>query len=303
MKQKKVSLKSTSAPKPKLKKKKFTRFRAKILSRHPTHKPLRSQLALLPFRSVVRLGSTTNVADSVSNGGKRVECNTIQAVKTSANKLLMKHAFSTGNVRTAKWHVADALFTSGVEDKSEFLSIGDKKIFFPIVTKSHMGSRGRGNALHKTIADFNKWAQGKTLSNYIIEEFHDFNREYRLHVTSEGVFYTCRKMLKQDTPEDKRWFRNDSNSTWIKEENPQFDKPTNWTDIVSECVKALKAVGLDVGACDVKVQSAKDKKGNVRQNPEFIIIEINSAPSFGDVTLQKYLVELPKILTRKATKH
>jgi hypothetical protein len=106
-------------------------------------------------------------------------------------------------------------------------------------------------------------------------------------------------MLKNGTPEDKRWFRNDSNSTWIMEENPAFDKPVNWNTIIAECVKALNAVGLDVGACDVKVQSAKNKKGTQRTNPEFIVIEINSAPSFGAITLKKYVERLPAILMAK----
>ena len=37
-------------------------------------------------------------------------------------------------------------------------------------------------------------------------------------------------------------------------------------------------------------------------NPLFTIIEINSAPSFGEVTLQKYIEEIPKMLNRKFNK-
>jgi type I restriction enzyme S subunit len=35
------------------------------------------------------------------------------------------------------------------------------------------------------------------------------SREYRLHVTADGCFYACRKMLKADAEE--RWYKNDSN--------------------------------------------------------------------------------------------
>ena len=100
--------------------------------------------------------------------------------------------------------------------------------------------------------------------------------------------------------------RNDSNSVWVTQfdENnnlkTDFDQPSNWTTIVSEAVKALEAVGLDIGAIDVKVQSRTTKKGAVRENPEFIILETNSAPSFGDITLRKYKEEIPKILKEKA---
>jgi carbamoylphosphate synthase large subunit len=263
-------------------KKKITRFRIRVRSRHPSHDPLREQLPLLPFRGIVSLGSTT-VKDGDAG---MVRCNTPEAVQNSANKLRMKQCFSNGNVRSAKWLPVP---------QGEVLP----NLEFPVVAKSHMGSRGRGNTLLKTVEEYSKWVVGKTVGNYILEEFHDYNREYRLHVTEEGCFYTCRKMLRSETPEKDRWFRNDSNSTWIMENNPTFDKPTNWSDIVSECVKALKSVGLDVGACDVKVQSSKDKKGNVRKAPEFIVIEINSAPSFGEVTLQKYLEQIPRILTAK----
>jgi hypothetical protein len=161
------------------------------------------------------------------------------------------------------------------------------------------GSRGTGNYLLKTREEFDAFVAKHRGGNYIYERFHDYNREYRLHVTSDGCFYTCRKLLKEETPERDRWFRNDSNSTWILENNPSFDRPTNWDAIVAECVKALNAVGLDFGACDVKVQSAKNSKDKDRKEPKFFIIEINSAPSFGTLTTQKYLEEIPKLLTRK----
>ena len=83
------------------------------------------------------------------------------------------------------------------------------------------------------------------------------------------------------------------------ENNPLFDKPANWNVVVTECVKALNAVGLDVGAIDLRIQSAKDGQTN-RKNPEFIVLETNSAPSFGERTLEMYLQEIPKILKRKA---
>ncbi len=264
--------------------KKLTSFKVQVRSRHPSHSWLRHNIGLLPFRSIVRLGSTTQIGDEVSIGGRRIECNTIQSINTSASKLLMKQAFQKASVITAQWWTYNNL---------------PAKREYPIVIKHINGSRGEGNFLAKDEQEFNKIMQGKTPSNYIFEKFYNYTREYRLHVTKDGCFYTCRKMLKETTPKDKRWFRNDSNSVWVLEENPQFDKPTNWGTIVSECVKALKAVGLDIGAIDLKVQSAKTEKGKIRDNPEFIVIETNSAPSFGDITRQKYLQEIPKILKSK----
>lgn len=257
-----------------------------IRSRHGTHDPLRTELPRLPFRSVVRLGSIWR-----SDSNERIECNSREAVMTSASKRRMKEAFDRGRVKTAPWIPAnstEAVLTRFVADHG-----------FPLVGKHINGSRGTGNTLIKDAAGLTRWLQGKDLSMYILEEFLDYSREYRLHVTRDGCFYTCRKMLKEETPDDERWYRNDSNCVWIMEENPSFDRPSNWNAIVAECVKALNAVGLDIGAMDVKVQSRLDKRERVRQAPEFFVIESGSAPSFGEVTLQKYLQQIPRILRTK----
>jgi glutathione synthase/RimK-type ligase-like ATP-grasp enzyme len=170
-----------------------------------------------------------------------------------------------------------------------------------IVAKHIFGSRGRGNTLHENVDSFLQWTIGKNPSNYIVERYYPYSREYRLHVTADGCFYSCRKMLRADVPVRNRWFRNDSNCVWVREENPDFDRPVNWDAIEAACVNALTAVGLDVGACDVRVQSATKRNGDVRTDPAFIVVEINSAPSFGDVTAVKYLEQIPNILVRKAS--
>jgi hypothetical protein len=81
------------------------------------------------------------------------------------------------------------------------------------------------------------------------------------------------------------------------EENPSFKKPKNWDAIVADCIKAKDALGLDICAFDVGVQGAKD--GVERENPEWIIFESCSAPSFGEITGKKYIEILPKLLIDK----
>ena len=263
-----------------------TKFRPKIRSRHPSHGCLRGTIQRMPFSSVIRFGSTTPCAT-------RVELNTIEAIKNSSSKLRMKNCFKKGQVKTAEWIQPQSV----KEVKQFFNDYRDSGI----VTKSHFGSRGQGNTLIKTEVELNNWLNNHSgvLSNYIVEKFYNYSREYRLHVTKNGCFYTCRKMLKQDTPENKRWYRNDSNSIWIKEENPDFNKPSNWEEVVTESVKALKSTGLDFGAVDLRIQSDKIKGKKVNKNPEFIVIEINSAPSFGEITQQKYKEILPNLLQQK----
>ena len=281
---------------PTVKKKKYTLFRPMILSRHPSHDILRlkhKKIAALPYRSVIRFGSSTEVEDTVAKGGNRIEINTVNAIKISANKLLMKQKFAEAGVRTANWRQHCPI--EGLTD-----------LEFPIVAKAHYGSKGKGNTLLKTHEEYLEWTSGKNLSNYIFEKFMNFGHEFRLHVTEDGCFYTCRKALKQDVPEDQKWRRHDDICVWFLETNENFQKPNSWNDIVSDCVKALKAVGADLLSFDVRVQTPRDKDGNLRLYQEYILLECNSASSMdngtGEVSVcaQKYIDEIPKIIIRKA---
>lgn len=263
--------------------KKYKLFRPLILSRHPSHSVLRANnktLPLLPFRSVIRLGSSTE-----SDG--RIEINTVQAVKNSASKLLMKQKFTEAGVKTADW-------TCYVDYQLWKEFVGENG--YPVVAKSHFGSRGVGNTKFNTEEEFLAWLPNKNLSNYIFEKFVKMTREYRLHVTKFGCFYSCRKLVRNDAPEGT-WQRHDDVCNWVLEENPSFKKPKNWDDIVADCIKAKDALGLDICAFDVGVQGAKD--GIERENPEWIIFESCSAPSFGEITGKKYAEILPQLLIDK----
>lgn len=284
-------------------KKKLTKFAPKVLSRHPSHSVLRGNLDLQPFRSIIRLGSTTTKERAYEGRtidlNKVIEINTVQAIKNSASKLLMKQCFTREGVRTADWWSN----RNGHFYKSDITNLGNPTFItelpYPIISKSLHGSRGEGNVKHDTQQQLEAWMRGKNLSNFIFEKYYNYSREYRLHVTEDGCFYACRKMLRDGTPDSQRWFRNDSNSVWILQENASFDQPLNWNEIVTECVKALRATTLDIAGFDVKVQSRLDGNGRVRTNPEFIVIESNSACSHGDITTVKYKEELNKLLNSK----
>lgn len=275
---------------------KYKLFIPLILSRHPSHSILRAKnqtLPLLPFRSVIRLGSSTRTEG-------RLEINTAEAVKNSASKLLMKQKFTEAKVKTAKWFTYNhgafrKVFNDGVFDLHGDV-IGKEELLYPLVAKSHFGSRGVGNTKFNTKEELEAWLPNKNLNNYIFEAFVKMTREYRLHITKFGCFYTCRKLVKSDAPEDT-WQKHDDVCNWVLEENLSFKKPKNWNDIVADCVKAKDALGLDICAFDVGVQGSVD--GIERENPEWVIFESCSAPSFGDVTGQKYIEILPKLLIDK----
>lgn len=268
-------------------------FKPMIRSRHPSHAGLRTKLPKLPFRSVIRMGSLTELSDDATLNGNRIELNSKEAIRNSSNKLKMKECFDKENVKTAEW--------ISTNDYTELLNFVNKT-GYPIVSKHHFGSRGTGNKLLKTEKELSDFFNdpSKNMRNYIFEKYYNYNKEYRLHVTKEGCFYSCRKMLKQDFKDHPNaWQRHDDNCVWILAENENFDKPLNWDSIVEHCVKALNSCNLDFGACDLRVQNNRTSEGVLRDTCDFIVVEINSAPSFGEVTLQKYINELPKILLKK----
>jgi hypothetical protein len=279
----------------------ITQFRPMILSRHPSHNCLRANtknIVPLPYRSVIRFGSTTEVPDTIANGGNRIEINTIQSIKNSANKLLMKQKFQQAAVKTAEW-----ISYTNIETLRGWSS--EK---FPIVAKAHFGSKGRGNTLLKSAEELDQWLITHSPSNYIFEKFMNYGHEFRLHVTEQGYFYACRKALKQGVAEEDKWRRHDDICVWLLETNPDFQKPNSMNDIERDCVLALKAIGADILSFDVRVQSPTDSKGNPREYQDYILLECNSASSMDNgsgelsVCAKKYIEEVRKVIVNKANK-
>lgn len=276
----------------------MSKFIPQVRSQHPSHRPLKRNLNPQPFRSVIRLGSTTSTQECYPNASteqlNRVfEINTVNAIKNSSSKLLMKKCFTGAEVKTADWWTygpGNIFVQSNIGDRGR--SITD--LPYPIISKSLYGSRGEGNTKHDTWQQLQSWMANKDLSGYIFEKFYTYSKEYRIHVTNDGCFYTCRKLLKNTAPEGTWQRHDDGNVTWILETNESFKKPSNWALIVTDCIKAKNALGLDICSFDVMTQ------GSSKVNPEWIIIESQSAPSFGDVTLIKYKEELNKLLNERA---
>lgn len=277
-------------------------FRMRIRSRHPSHNVLRIGVPKLGFRSLLRLGSTTEVEN---DNAHIVEINSVEGIRNSSDKKRMKDCFMQAEVRTAEWYIINGQgqFIKKAANENGDKVISKDQLPYPIIAKHRRGSRGSGNYKLDTRAKLDAFLVGKNVADYIFEKFYSYSREYRAHVTADGCFYTCRKMLKDGVAADKKWQRHDDNCVWIREENPQFDKPVNWATIIKDCVRALEALGLDIGAFDIKVQGTNDDKGRKRQDPAYILIESCSAPSFGEVTSQKYIEILPILATKLAKEY
>jgi len=262
----------------------FPRIRSKNHSLDSLRRANRG-LPALSVRSVVRFGSTALTSSVFSSRVPVVEINTVEAVKTSSSKLRMKTAFDRAKVNHPEWYIFKG---ANITDSSGTI-IQAEELPYPMVLKRIFGSKGEGMVLLSNYDDYKKHIVNR--SYYYFEKYYTYVREYRLHCTEEGCFYSCRKMLKEDA--EQRWFRNDSNCIWYLESNDKFDKPSNWNEIIDHCVRALRAVGLDFGAFDVRVQSSD------KNPPHFMLIEVNSAPSFGEVTELKYKELLPNLIMKK----
>jgi D-alanine-D-alanine ligase-like ATP-grasp enzyme len=286
----------------------------KIRSRHPSHAILRNTLHPMPIPSAVFLGSTTKLNDPLTLSGKRFIINHKDAVQRSSDKLLMKKSFSSHRVKTAPWIELTNNNVELVPEGVFFNTDVGRDIYmeYPFIAKHRMGSRNTGNTLIKSEEDFEKWCKNKCFSNYIIERYNPLKKEYRVHVTKDGCFYACRKMLKKDTPNDQKWHRHNDNCIWVTrykknvnpsgefvsfstELNPEFEQPSNWDDVILHAVRSLQSVGLNIGAIDLRVGAEKNKEGQ-KVTPDFFIIETNSAPAFGTITAVMYQKEIERLI-------
>ena len=247
-------------------------YRLKVRSKNHSCAPLREAPVRRP--TILRLGSTTPT-EQITKRRDCLELNKPNACRISGNKILMKKAFIDAGVKTAEY------FTLKRNFKPDFVKDYFNR-FKTIIAKHKHSSKGNGIFLLKNYDDFKNFIAENDYVNFVFEKYYNYNKEYRLHIT-DHCFHTCRKMLKRDA--EDRWHRHDSNSVWILEENPNFDKPANWDDIVNDCIKAKNALGLDICAFDVKCETQK-------ANPDWIILESNSAPALGDIGLQKYKDEI-----------
>ncbi len=260
----------------------------RIRSRNSSAAQLRKKVKS-PVPSVLRLGSKTQTQDIFSEHLLRkgiLEINKVEACTISGDKILMKRAFQDAGVPTAVWNTLLELSSYFQTDSNETPS--NFPLVFPIIIKHKHSSRGNGIYFMEDFAELKDFfANCPHPENFIIEHYYNYVREYRLHIDKFGCFLAHRKMLRSDA--SVRWHRHHSNSTWISEDNPLFCKPDNWNAIVEAAQKARIACKLDICSVDVKVQSS-------RTNPDFIILETNSASAMNENTANIYIEELKRLI-------
>ena len=265
--------------------KKKKEFNLYLRSRNFSCKPLKE--LIFPKRIIYRMGSETPT-NEITKFPVALELNSPEACHISGNKILTKKRFIAGNIKTAEWFTLSEKDINGDKVKSYFEAWES-----PIIVKHVNSSKGKGIYLIKDINDLfntkelNDALGTEEIKKYLFERYYTYTKEYRIHVNRDRCFFATRKMLRNEA--DVRWHRHAENAVFINPDNPLFEQPENWDEITTECINALKSIGLDFAAFDVKVS----KKG------KFIILESNSAPALGEKSLEAYKNELIRYINER----
>lgn len=256
-----------------------------VRSRNKSCAPLKE--LIVPITTIYRMGSTTPI-EQITKRKKYIEINSINSCRISSNKILMKRRIRHAHCPTAEYFTAyDYNFLDKCQCRLNRWKNG-------IIAKRKNSSKGNGLYRITNIEDATNffYEYMNDIHNWIFERYYTYTKEYRIHVTKNGCFYATRKMLIEGKGE--RWHRHANNSVFILEDNELFDKPNNWDNIVTSCVNALKAIGLDIAAFDIKCQ-----KNDVKE-PKYILLESNSAPCLKDFGIDKYKQTLIEIINEKS---
>lgn len=296
-------------------KKKLTMFAPTVFSKHGSHDVFRRgktqerlPLGLYNKRVLVSFGSTT------ATPAGHVRINSVEGVKNASNKVTTKKFCEALKIPTQKYIV-------GVNTKTAetiIKEITDKGINYPVVAKQVYGYGGAGMFKLENEAELREFKTKTLKETYFIEEVFQDNikkcREYRIHVapllvgvsmeytitvrstdesgkvttktetitSNTGEVSSARKKMTEEGVKKKFFGRNVklghafftysfSKEEAIEKRNVKMD----WNAMVAACVALVKELGLDLAAVDILWDS---ETGN------FTILEVNSAPSMGDIT-------------------
>lgn len=240
-------------------------FRLRVFSPNASCAPLRS----IPFnkRVLLRLGSTTPLVSKY----KYLEINTIEGIRTSANKITMKKAFDRSHINHSEW-------INSINKNKILEFYNQHKI---LIAKHRHSSKGKDiyyidnkQTLEDLISKIN-------LKDFVFEKYYFFPSEYRVHVdVNHGCFYACKKVLKEDV--EVQWHKHADNSVFVLV-TKEHRLPECWQEMIEHCIKALKEMQLTIACFDV-----------LCSNNKFIIVESNTAPSLASYGLTYYSNHLKK---------
>lgn len=259
----------------------------RVRTKNTTAIPLRGTI-FTPFLAVARLGSRTSTQEifPISYGRRRIiECNTVDSINNSRDKLRMKECFSRANIPQAR-HYHGPMDATAI--LNHFQITRDDE--FALVGKAICGFQGRGMELITSRSELENFCRRHTSQNFFIELYYNYGREYRIHATRDDAFLAWRKLRSHEATE--RWFFNSHNCNWVGQGNQLFNQPSNWDQLCDVAKRAIETTGLDIGAVDIRVSS--------KDTTQFIVCEVNSAPALGNEGIRHYQEQIRNVLIKKS---
>jgi glutathione synthase/RimK-type ligase-like ATP-grasp enzyme len=188
--------------------------------------------------------------------------NPVEAVRAAGNKLTTFQKLKAAGVSTPPWS-GDREWAIGELEKG--LTVVARKVL--------NGHSGNGIEIMEKGLDF---VDAPLYTTYIPKD-----REYRLHIVRGEVVDVQRK-VKDPTRDVKDWKVRSHDNGFIFVRNN--DEGRSYKEIVEPAVRdnaiaAVRALGLDFGACDV-IYNAKRKQAYV--------LEVNCAPGLEGETVNTY---------------
>lgn len=164
-------------------------------------------------------------------------------------------------------------FTEAPEEAAKWLAEG-----FDVVARTVLnGHSGEGIEIHK----YND--EGGVPDAPLYTKYVKKDQEYRLHVFQGEVFFVQRKARKLDVPDEEvNWKVRNLDGGFIYA-NKDVEVPDAYKQ---EAIKAVAALGLDFGACDLITEKNTG-------NP--FVLEVNTACGLAGTTLDKYVEQFRKL--------
>lgn len=239
-------------------------YNLRIFSPNKSCAPLRN----LQFnrRIFLRFGSTTPLVSKF----KYFELNTIEGVRMSSNKIIMKRIFDEQNIHHSDW-----ISSSNIHHIINFFN--KHKM---LIAKHKRSSQGKGIYYIDTFESLIELINNIDLKDYVFEKYCFFPSEFRVHVDKDhGCFYACKKVLNEDA--EVEWHKHANNSIFVRIEDEK--KPQCWNDIIKECQIICEAMQMNILCFDI-----------LCCDNDFIIVETNSAPALATYGLTYYSNHIQK---------
>ena len=259
-----------------------------------------------PFRVHVKFSNR-----SVSNSGSLV-INEVEAINSSANKLKTYRKWKGTDVPynicfPATQFIVKATTPDGADELD--LEMLERNLPYPFVAKRILGEKKKGFYKINNDNDLIEFCRTERISNYLFEEYFEFTREYRIHVSpwlksksmvygfpsngktkvicnKDGVIVMVKKKMKNNSEETI--LNRSSNDNVVFSTNYQSE---DWmVEARKLAVKAIELLGLDFGAIDVGYNSSTG---------EYRFFESNSNPGMDSMTAICYQQALKEIILAK----